>query len=156
MKIAKRRGAKFESGPNMTPLVDVVMVILIFLMLVGTFALSEHYMVQRASQMAAATSESSSPPPADFKPDDPIDIFVDMPTADRFVARAGKISTSDPQQLQAALTQMFINLQGTGQKKEDLKIVIRPRGDVKFRHCMAVYEAANAAGFESITYAMPQ
>ena len=36
----KMKGAKqvhYESGPNMIPLVDVVMVILIFLMLAGTF-----------------------------------------------------------------------------------------------------------------------
>ena len=34
-----------NSGPNMTPLVDVVMVILIFLMLAGSFGATEHYIV---------------------------------------------------------------------------------------------------------------
>jgi len=155
MKFSKRKAARFESGPNMTPLVDVVMCILIFLMMVGTFSAAEHYMLQRATQLAAATSESSTPPPSDFKPDDTTDINVDMPAPDRFVARVGNIRTSDPAELSAALRKMFTDLQGTGQKKEDLKIVIRPRGDVKFRHCMAVYEAASSAGFESITYAMP-
>src|SRR5205809_671221 len=44
----KIRGAKkihYDSGPNMTPLVDIVMVILIFLMLAGSFAGAEHYLV---------------------------------------------------------------------------------------------------------------
>src|SRR5687768_14001620 len=44
MKVAAAKHARFESGPNMTPLVDVVMVILIFLMLAGSFGTSEKYM----------------------------------------------------------------------------------------------------------------
>jgi biopolymer transport protein ExbD len=156
MKLAKRKAAKFESGPNMTPLVDVVMCILIFLMMVGTFALAEHYMLQKATQLAAATSESAAPPPPDFRPDDTTDIRLNMPpTGDRFIASIGSKRTSDPAELATELRRIFEQLQGAGQKKEDLKVIIRPSGDVKFEYCMAVYEAASSAGFESITYAMP-
>jgi biopolymer transport protein ExbD len=41
MKLGAKGPARFESGPNLTPMVDVVMVILIFLMLVGTLATSD-------------------------------------------------------------------------------------------------------------------
>ena len=37
MRIQGARKVHYDSGPNMTPLVDVVMVILIFLMLAGSF-----------------------------------------------------------------------------------------------------------------------
>ena len=37
MKIKGAEKIHYDSGPNMTPLVDVVMVILIFLMLAGSF-----------------------------------------------------------------------------------------------------------------------
>ena len=45
MKIQVSRKIHYDSGPNMTPLVDVVMVILIFMMLVGQFIGAEHYLV---------------------------------------------------------------------------------------------------------------
>src|SRR5579862_6478490 len=45
MKLSVSRKVHYESGPNMTPLVDVVMVILIFLMMAGSFTGAEHYLV---------------------------------------------------------------------------------------------------------------
>src|SRR5256885_841795 len=45
MKLKTSKKVHYDSGPNMTPLVDVVMVILIFLMLAGSFAGAEHYLV---------------------------------------------------------------------------------------------------------------
>ena len=47
MKMAAAKQAHYESGPNMTPLVDVVMVLLIFLMMVGDFASGEHFLAGR-------------------------------------------------------------------------------------------------------------
>ena len=44
MKIKGAKAVHYESGPNMTPLVDVVMVILIFLMLTGSFGAAAHFM----------------------------------------------------------------------------------------------------------------
>ena len=45
MKVSSsHRQIHYESGPNMTPLVDVVMVILIFLMLAGSFGTNEHFL----------------------------------------------------------------------------------------------------------------
>src|SRR5688572_3664405 len=44
MKIKGAKKVHYDSGPNMTPLVDVVMVILIFLMLAGSFGANEHYL----------------------------------------------------------------------------------------------------------------
>src|SRR5208282_2257152 len=45
MKIQGAKKIHYDSGPNMTPLVDIVMVILIFLMLAGSFNQLEHYLV---------------------------------------------------------------------------------------------------------------
>src|SRR5688572_19608540 len=49
MKVSAAKQVHYESGPNMTPLVDVVMVILIFLMLAGSFGTGEKYMVTQAA-----------------------------------------------------------------------------------------------------------
>src|SRR6476659_6576187 len=47
MKVSGAKQVHYDSGPNMTPLVDVVMVILIFLMLAGSFGTSEHFMASK-------------------------------------------------------------------------------------------------------------
>src|SRR6267143_30177 len=44
MKMRAAQKVHYDAGPNMTPLVDVVMVILIFLMLTGSFAAGEHFL----------------------------------------------------------------------------------------------------------------
>src|ERR1044071_8841502 len=44
MKIKGAKAVHYDTGPNMTPLVDIVMVILIFLMLTGSFAAGEHFL----------------------------------------------------------------------------------------------------------------
>ena len=45
MRIQGAKKIHYDSGPNMTPLVDVVMVILIFLMLAGSFGATQKYLV---------------------------------------------------------------------------------------------------------------
>ena len=47
MKVEGAKKVHYDSGPNMTPLVDVVMVILIFLMLAGSFAGSTRFLMSK-------------------------------------------------------------------------------------------------------------
>ena len=54
------RSPRYDSGPNMTPLVDVVMVILIFLMLAGSFATGGWYL---QSSMPIKESGGAGAPP---------------------------------------------------------------------------------------------
>ena len=70
-------GAKqvhYDSGPNMTPLVDVVMVILIFLMLAGSFGGSSHFLVGKTPKTGRGHEQSLKP---DAVPDSPIKVRVD-------------------------------------------------------------------------------
>lgn len=149
------RSTRFDSGPNMTPLVDIVMVILIFLMLVGTFTAGEWVVQQNASAFVTATS-STTPPPPDFVPDEPIIIRVTQPTPDRFVAQAERFTTSDKTALIAHLKGLRQELLKIGKKEEKLTIVIQPRPDVKHRHYMDVYDAALQADFKKVSFAVSQ
>src|ERR1700753_2777622 len=97
MKINAARTVHYDSGPNMTQLVDVVMVILIFLMLAGSFAGAEHYLVRNVPYTPKGAA--GAPPPPGFVPDEPLEIRVDSPVADRFVARAGQIQVDDAAKL---------------------------------------------------------
>src|SRR3954453_22990895 len=93
MKISGAQKIHYDSGPNMTPLVDVVMVILIFLMLCGSFVGSEHFLVSNLP--ISQSGSGSAPPPPVFIPDEPIEIRVDSRGVS-FIATAGKIQTDNP------------------------------------------------------------
>jgi biopolymer transport protein ExbD len=155
MKRRTSHATRFEAGPNMTPLVDVVMVILIFLMLVGTFASSEWFLEQRGSMFNTATS-TSLPPPKDYVPDEPIVIRVTYRSDDQYIAQAEKISTSSRAELEAGLMRMREQLTRIGRSLDKLVVVIQPQGNVKHRQYMEVYDSALAAGFTKVSFAVTQ
>src|SRR5213596_1437115 len=101
MRIQGARKVHYDSGPNLTPLVDVVMVILIFLMLAGSFAGAEHYLVGNVPYTPKGAG--GEPPPPVFVPDTPVEIRVDSPTPDRFVARVESYTADDSAKLKAVL-----------------------------------------------------
>lgn len=154
MKLGIQGAHRFESGPNMTPLVDVVMVILIFLMLVGTFASGEWYLQQTTGLMDASSSASRTPPPPGYVPDEPIVIRVSEPTPDTFLAVADAISTGDKDDLAAKLLALRRKLERIGKPVDKVAVYIQPQPSVHHRHYMAVYEAALSAGFTKVSFAV--
>src|SRR5271170_2583141 len=78
----KIRGAKqfhYDAGPNMIPLVDIVMVILIFLMLAGNFGEAEHYLVNNAGFIPQGIGQEKLPP--NYIPPTQVRILVDLEPA---------------------------------------------------------------------------
>lgn len=151
MKIKGAKAVHYDSGPNMTPLVDVVMVILIFLMLAGQFGSAEHYLMSNLPYTEKGLTGSK--PPEGFVPDEPLDIRVDSPTPDKWVANVGKISTSDRRQLAGALVRMRDDFKAAGKTKDKIQVIVSPGKDVKYDYLMGVYDAAMEAEFEKISFA---
>src|SRR4051812_5653984 len=85
----KLRGAKaghYDSGPNMNPLVDVVMVILIFLMLTGSFGAAAHFLP--SSMPIKATGKGQVDPSKIPKvPDPQLEVYVTTRDASVYVVR---------------------------------------------------------------------
>lgn len=156
MKFQHNRFARFETGPNMTPLVDVVMVILIFLMLVGTFTSGEWFLQQSSSVFSVASSKTTQPPPADFIPDEPIVVRVSYRTPDTYVAQVEGFTTSDPAALSVKLKEMRAALLAVGKPLDKMTVVIQPQPNVLHRQYMQVYEAALAAQFKKVSFAVTQ
>ena len=153
MKIQGAKKVHYDSGPNMTPLVDVVMVILIFMMLVGQFIGAEHYLVSNLPISQSGAGNAQLPP--GYIPDEPIDIRVDSPVPDKYVATvdSGRIRTGDAAKLEAALRQMRVKLNQTGKSDDQLQVKIGPAKNVKYRFLVEVYEAALNAGFKKVAFA---
>ncbi len=151
MKIRISQKVHYDSGPNMTPLVDVVMVILIFLMMAGSFVGSEHFLVSNLP-ISQGGLGSIAPPPG-FIPDEPIEIWVDARPGGHFLASAGKIQTDDPGALAAQLRQMRLELNDAGKSDEQIQVKILPGKDVKYRELVRIYEAALNAGYQKVAFA---
>jgi len=154
MKMKGAKAVHYESGPNMTPLVDVVMVILIFLMLAGQFGGAEHYL---ASNMPLVKGGSGGEPGNSVSIDEPVEIRVDSTSPDHFVARGNTINATDGAalygQLQALRARMGAALKAAGKKESDISVKIAPGRSVRFQHVVTVQEAAMRAGFEKIGFA---
>src|SRR5438046_1003383 len=103
MRLTVSKKVHYESGPNMTPLVDVVMVILIFLMMAGSFGGAEHFLTSNIPLKQKGVG--NAPIPAGFIPDEPLEIRVDS-RGDGFVAQAGRIKVNNAALLQNQLTKM--------------------------------------------------
>ncbi|HYO11465.1 MAG TPA: biopolymer transporter ExbD [Tepidisphaeraceae bacterium] len=151
MKIQGAKKVHYDSGPNMTPLVDVVMVILIFMMLVGQFIGAEHYLVSNLPISQAGAGNVTLP--AGFIPDEPVDIRVDSPTPDGFLATCGQVRTGDARVLESALRRIRQNLNKTGKSDDKIQVKIGPGKNVKYRFLVDVYEAALNAGFKKVAFA---
>jgi biopolymer transport protein ExbD len=150
----KLRGAKkiqYDSGPNMTPLVDVVMVILIFLMLVGQFGGIEHYLVSKLPYSEKGLGGVK--PPSGAVPDEPLDIRVDSPSPDKWIAQVGSIRTSDAADLTRKLSQLRERYNGAGKPTDQLQVVISPGKMVKYDYLIGIYQAAMDAKFTKIAFA---
>ena len=152
MRLKGAKQVHYDSGPNMTPLVDVVMVILIFLMLAGSFVTAEHFLVSNLPVVQSGAGGEQLPP--GFIPDEPIDIRVDTnPATGAMIATAGQIRTGDAQTLTQQLRAMRVKLNATGKSDEKLQVKIGPAKNVKYRDLVAVYEAALNAGYKKVAFA---
>jgi biopolymer transport protein ExbD len=153
MRLKGAKAVHYDSGPNMTPLVDVVMVILIFLMLAGSFVGAEHFLVSNLP--FSEKGAGAAAPPAGFIPDEPLDIRVDpRATGDGFVASAGQIRVDNNQDaLTTQLIRMRKQLNAAGKPTNQIQVKINPGKNVKYKHLIAVYEAALRADFEKVAFA---
>ena len=151
MKISGAKQVHYESGPNMTPLVDVVMVILIFLMMAGSFTQGGWFLQSTVPIKAKGGVQAQLPPGA--IPDEPLELWIDN-AADGFRVVAGDIrATGDREALRAALTQKLVAFEAAGTKRDKVQVVLMPGRNVKYENIVAVYEAALRAGFTKVGFA---
>ena len=152
----KMKGAKqvhYDSGPNMTPLVDIVMVILIFLMLAGNFGGESSFLVSK--QVIKKSGGNGRPLKPGEVPDTPIEIRVGPAGKGEpgFTATGtGLEPTSSPDHVRDWLSSERRKLIAAGNKPDHLLVTISPRADVKYRYLIQVYQAALEAEFEKVAF----
>jgi biopolymer transport protein ExbD len=150
MKLKGAKSVHYDSGPNMTPLVDVVMVILIFLMLAGSFAGAEHYLV---SNLPFRKNGGGDATPSAVPDDPPLTINVDNnATHDGYIARVDQYAATDEEQLAADLASLRDKMAAIGQTPDKVQVVISPGHGVKYKYVTEVFEAAQSVNFKKIGF----
>jgi biopolymer transport protein ExbD len=146
MRIQGAKKVHYDSGPNMTPLVDVVMVILIFLMLCGSFGGIEHYLASNLPvKDKGGKADPNTKKPA-FE-DVQVDVRVDAQSgSNAWTARFGDVTTGDPGKLTTAFKTRFQQYASNGQGSDKLQVIINPNRFVKWKSLITVYQAALQAG----------
>ena len=145
------KGAKlihYDSAPNLTPLVDVVMVILIFLMLVGSFERGGWFL-----QSTMPVSKMRHGDPTEI-PAQALEIRVDN-SGDGFVARIGGDVTirGDRALLKSALETKREMFARAATDIHKVQVVLMPGRNVKYDDVILAYEGALRAGFKRVAFA---
>src|SRR3954469_8099996 len=123
MKLRGAKKARYDSGPNMTPLVDVVMVILIFLMLSGSFGIAGHFLPANLPMIA---THAPRRPTADQVA--MLEVYVSSPTEDTFRARLADGATfTDIESLRGALDAKRVAHEAQGGSTDRMQVMIDAR-----------------------------
>lgn len=151
----KMKGAKqvhYDSGPNMTPLVDVVMVILIFLMLAGSFGGDSTFLLSKQAIKKSGGAKAQLKPGE--VPDTPIEIRVDNSRDGLgFIATGtGLTPTTNADQIRNWFAGKRAQMLNAGNKNDKLLVTISPSRLVKYHYLIDVYQAALQAGFEKVAF----
>jgi biopolymer transport protein ExbD len=149
MRMQTSRKIHYESGPNMTPLVDVVMVILIFMMLAGSFGGMERYLISNVpiNRNGAARVKNAFD---DVTLDVRVDALAENP--DTWVAKFGDVRTGSPSQLTEAMKKKLTEYTNNGTDLKHLQVIINPNRLVKWKSLIAVYQSALEAGYAKISF----
>ena len=138
-------------SPDLTPVVNIAMVVLVVFMLTASFVEPQLYM---RSNVALLEKGGTSQLPPDWTPPTPLPILVDMdPNAPgSFTATVGTQQAGDAAGLERLLRQRFDAFRQAGASTADVQVEISPRRYVIWQHLISVYEAAQLAGFGNITF----
>lgn len=136
-------------GPNMTPMVDVVMVLLIFYMSVASFAGQEWFLRTALPKPAQAGGGGEQPPPE--KPVDPfalgaarfeVTLFVN---ASRTFVRGQGFDNVPIGELSGALRRLSL-----GTSEADIVLIIRSEPGVPYGDVIRAHDAAAAANITQV------
>lgn len=123
-------------GPNMTPMVDVVMVILIFFMASAVVLGPEWFVPARLPRTDAVAPAAVTTPP---------------PRVVLTIGREGSATVIDANGARVALAELATTLNGLTQSRvDDAIILVQPAADVPYEDVVRVHAACSEAGYRKV------
>lgn len=140
-----RRGSEIDIDSAMTPMIDVVFLLLVFFVWTASFQIVEHVLPSEMSELTGSDpiDQVAPPPPKDFD-----DVVVrigwsgDAPT--------WKINN----QLLPSLANVKEQLLTISDIQTDALVILHPDPIVPLGFVIETYDAAKASGFEQVSFAV--
>ncbi len=133
-------------GPNMTPMVDVVMVILVFFMASAAFVGPEWFLRSLIARPAPATPSSGSPTPGAGA--DPLKLAALQVRVALSVDDGGTTRASILDRVNVSVDEAIARLRElvAGVSKDDVEVLVRAAAQVPYSDVVRVHEAAGELG----------
>ena len=157
MKIKGAKQVHYDSGPNMTPLVDVVMVILIFLMLAGSFGANSWYLTSNLPIKGVGKQQE---PKIGEVQDEIVEIKI-FGEGNGFrvmgdnINSQGIVPTREWLIEKLAAKKALLDTQGHTDV-DKIQVVLAPTATARYEHIALVYEAALKAQFKKVAFRTSQ
>ncbi|MFA5630793.1 MAG: biopolymer transporter ExbD [Porticoccaceae bacterium] len=136
--MSRRRRKRRDEGVNLTPLIDVVFLLLIFFMVSMSFS--------RETRLAVALPQAQGGAPED-EPVEPIRLGVD---------RAGRYAIAGQQLAASDVTALMAALQQAAGGDSSRPVIVAADGDAPHRAVVKVMDAATRLGFSRLRLAVEQ
>lgn len=153
--ILRRRDAlhnyTLHFGPNMTPMVDIVMVILIFFMATAAFMGSEWFLKAAIPFEAGRGTSVNRPNDPLAIPLKPLEVMMDANTDGRTVVTFLELNRVSVEEFIARISQFPRN-----QTTSELEVVIKPMSRVPYADVVRVHAACDAAGIYKVGITVPR
>jgi biopolymer transport protein ExbD len=155
MKLKGAKQVHYDSGPNMTPLVDVVMVILIFLMLAGSFGSDTAYLVSNLPIRKTGVGKPDIQ--VGEVEDEQLVVRIDPNSQYGFQVMAGDIRAyGNTENLDQAFLQKKAQYEAAATPVDKIQVILAPSGSVRYDAVARVYEAALRAQFKKVAFQAAQ
>lgn len=138
-------------GPNMTPMVDIVMVILIFFMATAAFMGSEWYLKAAIPFEAGRGTSVNKPNDPLAIPLKPLEVMMDADAGGRTVINFLELQRVGVDEFIARISQFPRN-----QTTSELEVVIKPMPRVPYADVVRVHAACDAAGIYKVGITVPR
>ncbi|MGF1634782.1 MAG: ExbD/TolR family protein [Phycisphaerae bacterium] len=150
MAVIKTRLDRVDTGPDVTPLVNIAMVILVVFMITVSFTEADRFL--QSNVPFKATGEGQVATPEDFVPDEPLEVAVDAPVQNEFIARIGNQQANTVPGVRQILAQKAAEFGQINSDLAEIQVLISPEKGVHMEHLIAVYSAALEVGFSKVTF----
>ncbi len=138
-------------GPNMTPMVDIVMVILIFFMATAAFMGSEWFLKAAIPFEAGRGTNVNKPNDPLAIPLKPLEVLMDADQSGRTVVTFLELSRVSVEDFIARVSQFPQN-----QTTSELEVVIKPMPRVPYADVVRVHAACDAVGMYKVGITVPR
>ncbi len=138
-------------GPNMTPMVDIVMVILIFFMATAAFMGSEWFLkaaIPFEAGRGTSLNKSNDPLAIPLKP---LEVLLDANADGRTVVTFLELNRASVEEFIARVSQF-----PRSETTSELEVVIKPMPSVPYADVVRVHAACDAAGIYKVGITVPR